>query len=188
VTVVLIRHAETEWSKAKRHTGRTDLPLLEEGRDHARTLPQRLRAWTFSTVFCSPLLRARQTAELAGLRDLRLHDGLLEWDYGDYEGITTDEIQADRPDWFLWEDGAPGGESPAEVQARVDGAIADIAAADAGDGDVAVVAHGHILRALGVRWCELPIEAGGRLQLGTAAVCVLGEERGRRVISRWNLT
>jgi probable phosphoglycerate mutase len=182
--VWLVRHAETEWSLAKRHTGRTDIPLLDEGRERARELPGRLADLEFDLVLCSPLVRARETCELAGLSErMELEEGLVEWDYGDYEGQTTVEIREGRPDWDLWRDGCPAGESPADVQGRVDRVIERVLEAN---GRVALFAHGHVLRALGARWAELPIDAGGRLALSTAAICVLGYEREARVIRRWN--
>lgn len=183
--IVLVRHAETEWSVAKRFTGRTDLPLLPEGRDHAATLPRRLGDWTFGTVLCSPLRRARETAELAGLLDrAELVDDLMEWDYGDYEGRTRQAIEAERPGWDLWTDGVPSGESPADVAARCDRLVTRVAALES---DVAVVAHGHLLRSLTARWCEQDLTFGGRLRLDPAAVCVLDLEHGRRAITRWNV-
>ncbi len=184
--VWLIRHAATEWSKSGQHTGRTDIPLLEEGRDAARKLPERLAGQTFARVLVSPLGRARETAELAGLMDAaELRDDLMEWDYGDYEGQTTPEIRERRPHWFLWRDGVPNGETADQVGARVDRIIAEV---DPVEGDVAIVAHGHVLRVLAARWLEAPAAFGARLHLGTAAICVLGWERDVRVIDRWNQT
>jgi probable phosphoglycerate mutase len=183
--VWLIRHAETEWSKAGRHTGLTDIPLTDEGRAQAATLPQRLGDTTFAAVLVSPLQRARETAELAGLGDrAQVRDGLVEYDYGDYEGITTDEIRANRPGWYLWRDGVPNGEQPDDVGARADRIIAEALAID---GDVALVAHGHILRVVGARWIEQPASFAGRLALKTGAVCRLGMEREVRTIRGWNL-
>jgi broad specificity phosphatase PhoE len=183
--VWLIRHAETEWSKAGRHTGLTDMPLTDEGRAHAATLPERLGGHEFAAVFVSPLQRARETATLAGLGDqAQVRDGLVEYDYGDYEGITTDEIRTQRPGWSLWRDGVPGGEQPDDVGARADRIIAEALAVD---GDVALVAHGHVLRVLGARWIEQPASFAGRLALKTGAVCNLGVERDVRVIRAWNL-
>jgi broad specificity phosphatase PhoE len=181
----LIRHAETEWSKAKRHTGRTDLPLTDAGREHARALRDLLGAVTFSTVLVSPLQRARETAELAGLGDrAQLRDDLMEWDYGAYEGITTDAIHEERPDWSLWRDGAPDGETPEEVGARADRVIAEAMAVD---GTVALVAHGHILRVVAARWLEQPVAFGGRLALKTAGIGRCGFERETRVLTGWNV-
>jgi broad specificity phosphatase PhoE len=183
---VLVRHAETEWSRSGRHTGRTDIPLTEHGRDVARALRERLSAWRFDLVLVSPSVRARETCELCGLgADARVRPDLLEWDYGDYEGLTTAEIRAQRPDWLLWRDGCPGGESPADVGARADRVIGEIAA---GGGGVAVFSHGHTLRVLGARWIALAADSGGRLGLSTGAICVLGHERDTAVIARWNDT
>lgn len=183
--VWLIRHAETEWSVAGRHTGLTDIPLTDQGRAHAATLPERLGDTTFAAVFVSPLQRARETAALAGLGDqAQVRDDLVEYDYGDYEGITTDEIRAARPGWHLWRDGVPNGEQPDDVGARADRLIAEALAVE---GDVALVAHGHVLRVLGARWVEQPASFAGRLALGTGALCRLGAERDVRVIRAWNL-
>jgi broad specificity phosphatase PhoE len=183
---VLVRHAETEWSLSGRHTGRTDLPLTEHGREAAGALRERLRAWRFTLVLVSPARRARETCELCGLSaEAQVRPDLLEWDYGEYEGLTTAEIRERRPDWVLWRDGCPGGESPTDVGARADRVIAAIAA---GDGDVAVFSHGHMLRVLGARWIALGPEGGARLGLSTAAVSVLGHERETAVIARWNDT
>lgn len=180
----LIRHAETEWSKAGKHTGRTDIPLTDDGRAHAATLPERLDGQTFDAVFVSPLSRARETARLAGLGDqAQLRDELLEYDYGDYEGITTDEIRQDRPGWYLWRDGVPNGESPDDVGARADRILDEAAAIG---GHVAFVAHGHVLRVIGARWTGEPASYAGRLALSTGALCRLGTERDVRVIRAWN--
>jgi probable phosphoglycerate mutase len=181
--VWLLRHAETEWSRTGKHTGRTDIALTDVGREVARELGRRLVGQDFAVVLCSPLSRARVTAQLAGLECSGLRDDLLEWDYGEYEGLTTLEIRKDRPNWFLWHDGAPGGEMPHDVAARCDRVIAEVRAAE---GTVALVAHGHILRALAARWIDAPIDLGGRLHLGTGAVSVLAYEREVAVISRWN--
>ncbi len=183
---VLVRHAETEWSLNGRHTGRTDLPLTEHGREVAGALGERLRAWEFALVLVSPARRARETCELCGLgADAQVRADLHEWDYGEYEGLTTAEIWERRPDWVLWRDGCPGGESPADVGARADRVITDIAA---GDGDVAIFSHGHMLRVLGARWIALAPEGGSRLWLSTASICVLAHERDTAVIGRWNDT
>jgi broad specificity phosphatase PhoE len=180
----LARHAETEWSKARKHTGRTDLPLTDEGRRHAATLAQRIGGRRFAAVFSSPLSRARDTAEIAGFGDqLQLRDDLLEFDYGDYEGITTADIRKARPDWNLWRDGSPGGERPDDVGRRVDRVIAEAVEVD---GDVLLVAHGHVLRVLAARWVEEPASFGGRLALDTGALCRLGYERETRVLRAWN--
>jgi broad specificity phosphatase PhoE len=184
--VWLIRHAETAWSKAKKHTGRTDIPLTDEGRAHAATLPGRLEGITFAAVFVSPLGRARETAELAGLgAAAQVRDDLAEYDYGDYEGVTTEDIRRDRPGWSLWTDGVPNGEMPDDVGARADRVIAEALAVE-GDGDVALVAHGHVLRVVAARWLEQPASFGGRLALDTASISRLGFERDVRVLRAWN--
>lgn len=184
--IVLIRHGPTEWSVSGRHTGTTDVPLTDEGREIAATLRARLAGADFATVLCSPLLRARETAELAGLGDrAELDPDLREYDYGAYEGLTTPQIREQRPGWYLWEDGVPDGETPEQVGERADRALARALEAD---GDVALFAHGHILRVIGARWIDLPAAYAGHLALGTAAVCELGFERDRRVIRLWNDT
>ena len=182
--VLLVRHSETEWSLSGQHTSRTDLPLLEEGRPAAEALGRRLADRTFALVLSSPMKRARETAQLAGLDEVaEITDDLLELGYGDYEGRTTAEIRVERPGWDLWKDGSPNGESLAEAAERADRVIAR---AESAGGDVALFAHGHILRILGARWLGLPPEAGGWLALSTASLCDLGYERERRVIWLWN--
>jgi broad specificity phosphatase PhoE len=184
--VWLVRHAETEWSRSGKHTGRTDVPLTDAGRARARELGARVGGREFALVLVSPLDRARETARLAGLGDpCQVREDLLEWDYGDYEGITTAEIRRERPDWYLWRDGVPNGETADEVAARCDRVIEEILSVD---GDVAAFAHGHILRALAARWLEEPVGFGGRLFLSTGSVCVLGFEREVRVVRLWNET
>ncbi len=184
--MLLVRHGETEWSRSGQHTSRTDLPLLDEGRAAAEALARRLAGRAFALVLTSPLERARATARLAGLGDAaEITDDLREFGYGEYEGLTTAEIRTERPGWDLWEHGAPGGEPLAEAAARADRVIAR---ADAADGDVALFAHGHILRIVGARWLGLPPEGAASLGLGTAALCDLGYERERRVVWLWNDT
>ena len=181
--VWLLRHAETEWSRTGKHTGRTDIPLTDEGRRLGRALRERVAGHDFAAVLSSPLQRARETAELAGLQITGVRDELLEWDYGEYEGLTTPEIRETRPSWYLWRDGVPGGENPDDVAARCDRVIAELRKAE---GDVAIVAHGHILRALAARWVDAPVALGGHLHLGTGSISVLAYEREVAVISRWN--
>jgi len=184
--VVLVRHAQTEWSRDGRHTGRTDLPLTDAGRAGASALAERLRGRRFELVLVSPLLRARETCELCGLAaHAQVREDLREWDYGDYEGLTTPEIRVRRPGWLLWRDGCPSGEDAAQVGARADRVIAELCAVGA---DAAVFSHGHMLRVLGARWIALGAESGGRLGLSTAAICVLARERETPVIARWNDT
>jgi broad specificity phosphatase PhoE len=183
--LVLARHGETEWSANGRHTSRTDLPLTGNGRRLAQRLAPLLAERRFALVLTSPLRRAVETCELAGLgAKAQVRDQLGEWDYGDYEGITTPDIRAERPGWYLWRDGVPNGESADEVAARCDRVIEELVAAP---GDVAVFAHGHVLRALSARWVEQPVAFGGRLYLATGSLSVLGFEREVRVIRSWNL-
>jgi broad specificity phosphatase PhoE len=182
--IVLARHGETEWSRDGRHTGRTDVPLTEEGRRQAQLLRHALAEWTLDEVLSSPLERALETARLAGLADVvTTTDDLLEWDYGDYEGITTAEIRQTRPGWYLWRDGCPNGEDAAAVGRRADRVIAEI---EAVEGAVALFAHGHVLRVLAARWLGLGPEAGALLALSTGTLSVLGYERKTRVVRRWN--
>jgi len=188
--VWLARHGETEWSRTLRHTGRTDLPLTAEGEREARELRDPLAAIGFDRVLCSPLGRARETCGLAGLGDrAELRDDLLEWDYGDYEGRTSADIHTERPEWLLWRDGCPGGESPADVGARADRVIAELLQMTngiPGGTTVAVFAHGHLLRVLTARWLDLPPADGRLFGLGTATLSRLGWEHDYRVIQRWN--
>jgi len=183
----LVRHGETQWSAAGKHTGRTDIPLSPQGRAHASALRGRLsQVQSHSLVLRSPLLRAAQTAELAGYADrAEICDNLTEWHYGDYEGLTTEAIRVDRPDWSLWRDGAPAGESPAEVFERVDRVVDRLLAAE---GDVVAFAHGHLLRVVAARWLGLLGDAGRLLALSAGSVSVLGWERDTRVLRLWNDT
>ncbi len=180
----LIRHGETEWTVSGRHTGRTDIALTPRGERQAELLQRRLAGRTFAAVLTSPLRRARDTCRIAGYGAVAVpDDDLVEWDYGDYEGRTTDDIRGERPGWTLWRDGVPNGETAAEVGARADRAIARSLSAG---GDVALFAHGHFLRVLAARWVELPATTGRSLALDTTSVSVLGHERGERVIRHWN--
>jgi broad specificity phosphatase PhoE len=182
--IVLVRHGATEWSVSGKHTGRTDLPLSDEGRRSAEGLRAPLGAWTFARVFTSPLRRAQETCRLAGFGDVaEARDDLQEWDYGAYEGRTLTEIHIERPDWLLWRDGAPGGESPADVGARADRVLAEVRTVD---GDVLMFAHGHVLRVLTARWLGLPAGDGRLFALDTARLSVLGYEGGSFVMLRWN--
>ncbi len=185
--IVLIRHGQTEWSAVGKHTSYTDLDLTEEGEQQARTAGARLSGRTFAAVISSPRKRALRTAELAGLRVTETTEDLAEWNYGDYEGITSPTIRETRPDWSLWTDGAPGGETPAEVAARLDRVLARAKELLA-EGDVALIAHGHSLRVAGARWIGLPASGGGLLKLGTATLSTLGFEHGNQVIDSWNST
>ncbi|WP_432031214.1 histidine phosphatase family protein [Streptomyces antibioticus] len=190
----LVRHGETEWSRSGRHTGWTDVPLTEHGREEARRLVPMIRSHRIGAAFVSPLQRARETAELIGLRDFRIDADLHEWDYGGYEGVTTVQIQRERPDWFLFTDGvAPGppehpGESPDEVGERADRILAKVDAAHANtEGCVVLVAHGHFLRVLTARRLGLPASEGAHFQLATGTLSRLGTEHGRPVIAAWNV-
>jgi len=176
----LVRHGATEWSANGRHTGRTDLPLTEEGRRRATGIGSLLAGHSFSLVLTSPLLRARETCRLAGYGDAaQIEPNLHEWDYGEYEGRTSSEIQAERPGWSLWRDGVPGGESLSEVAAR---AQAVINRALGSPGDVVLFAHGHFLRVLASCWLGLPAVSGSLFALGTATVTTLGYEHTTRVV------
>ncbi|MBA2763433.1 MAG: histidine phosphatase family protein [Thermoleophilaceae bacterium] len=182
--VVLIRHGETAWSLSKQHTGRTDIPLTENGRAQARTVAPRLIGRTFGRVLSSPLSRARETCELAGLGgQAETREDLLEWDYGDYDGLTTAEIRETVPDWTLWRDGCPNGEQAEDVGARCDRLIAELRSEP---GDTALFAHGHVLRVIAACWAQLGPQAGARLALSTATMSVLGWEREIPVIWLWN--
>jgi probable phosphoglycerate mutase len=182
--VVLVRHGETEWSKDGRHTGRTDIPLTEQGREEARHLGPELKAWTFRLVLSSPLERAMETCRLAGYGDaVQPRPDLMEWDYGTYDGKTSKQIRAARPDWSLWRDGGPDGETADDVGRRVDRVIAEVRRTQ---GDVLLFAHGHVLRVLTARWLEESPAAGRHYALGTAALGVLGYEHEEPVIQRWN--
>ena len=181
---MIVRHGETEWALAGKHTGNTDIPLTEAGEAQARSVVERLAGREFALVLTSPLQRARRTAELAGYGErAELDADLRERDYGDYEGLTTKEIRKTIPGWDVWRDEMLNGETLAEVGARADRVIERALAAD---GDTLLFAHSHLLRTLGARWIGLGPEGGGKLTLATAAVSVLGFERERRVLKRWN--
>src|SRR5580700_3352041 len=186
--VYLARHGETAWSLSGQHTGRTDLPLTDRGERNARALGERLRGLTFSKVFTSPLLRATRTCELAGFgRAAEIDPDLVEWDYGQYEGRRTAEIHAERPDWQLFRDGCPGGESPDEVGARADCVLTRVRAVRA---DVLLFSSGHFLRVLAARWLGLETEAGRYLLLSTASLSAVSYEHNlcQPVIRLWNDT
>jgi probable phosphoglycerate mutase len=187
----LVRHGETEWSLSGQHTGRTDIPLTAHGRERAVELGKFLAGTKFAAVRCSPLRRARETCEIAGFGDVAVVDeGLQEWDYGVYEGRTTEEIQAEIPGWSVWKNEIVGGETVEQVGARADGAIARALAVAGPETDqvarVALFAHAHILRILAARWIGLEAREGCRFVLGTGSVSVLGWEKETRVVERWN--
>jgi broad specificity phosphatase PhoE len=184
--LVLLRHGATEWSLTGQHTGRTDIPLLEEGRRQAKAIGALLSAYRlteFAQVLTSPLVRASETCALAGFEGETDLD-LLEWDYGAYEGITTAEIRQTRPDWNLWSDGVPEGETAAEVGRRADRVVER---AHSVDGDTLLVAHGHFLRVLAARWLGLPPAAGRLFMLDAGAICVLDSEHDLPAVRLWNL-
>ncbi|MET9359682.1 histidine phosphatase family protein [Streptomyces sp. NPDC006632] len=191
--LILVRHGETEWSRSGQHTSYTDLPLTAHGEEQARAVAPLLADRPIGLALVSPLQRAIHTAELAGVKSPRITPDLHEWDYGGYEGITTEEIHRDRPDWNLWTDGvAPGpaghpGESPAEVAERADRVLAEAAPMlRGGDEDVVLIAHSHFLRVLTARYLGLPPSGGALVVLDTGAMSRLGREHGRPVITAWN--
>ncbi|GAA3788388.1 histidine phosphatase family protein [Streptomyces chiangmaiensis] len=192
--LILVRHGETEWSLSGRHTGWTDVPLTDNGREQARRLAPLIARHHIAATFVSPMQRALETARLAGIGGARVDADLSEWDYGGYEGVTTVEIQRTRPDWFLFTDGVtPGppehpGESPDEIGVRADRMLAKIDAAlgDA-EGSVVVVSHGHFLRVLTARRLGLSPSAGALFQLSTGTMSRLGLEHRRHVVAGWNV-
>jgi broad specificity phosphatase PhoE len=181
--VWLVRHGETEWSRSGRHTSRTDLPLTTAGEEAATRLANVLSGQTFALVLTSPRQRALRTAVLAGFPQAEPTDDLVEWDYGRYEGLTTVQIRKERPEWEIWTDGAPEGESPDQVQARVDRVIARCRSIE---GRCLLFAHGHVLRTLAARWIEQSVALGEHLPLDTARVSVLSTDRGSPTLDRWN--
>ena len=182
--VVLVRHGETEWSRAGRHTGRTDVPLTEQGRRDAQAIGAVLRERRLALVLTSPLQRAADTCRLAGLGDVAVvRDELREWDYGEYEGLKTVDIRRERPGWSVWTDDIPGGESLTDVGERADRVVAELRSSE---GDAAVFAHGHLLRVLAARWLGLEPAAGRLLALDVATISVLGYERETAVLRSWN--
>ncbi|MGN6474144.1 MAG: histidine phosphatase family protein [Mycobacteriales bacterium] len=182
----LVRHGETAWSATGKHTGSTDVPLTPQGRHEVSALATTLNGQRFALVLTSPMSRARDTCELSGLgAGAEISDDLREWDYGEYEGLTSAEIREHRPGWTVFADGCPGGESPEQVAERADRVIDRVRTVD---GDTIVFSHGHLLRVLAARWVGLPPQAGAHLALATASVSVLGWERETPVISSWDLT
>ncbi|MFQ5960977.1 MAG: histidine phosphatase family protein [Candidatus Methylomirabilales bacterium] len=180
----LIRHGETEWTATGQHTGRTDIPLTALGRRQATALGRRLADRVFDLVLVSPLTRALETCRIAGYGEVAKYtDDLREWDYGAYEGRTTAEIRTEVPGWTIWTHDLPGGETIEQVAGRVGNVIGQATAAG---GDVALFAHGHVLRVLAAFWLGLPPDAGRLLGLGTASLSVLGYERETRIITTWN--
>jgi broad specificity phosphatase PhoE len=183
----LVRHGETAWSLSGAHTSRTDIPLTEHGRKRAEELRDYLKGTKFDAVFVSPMQRARETCAIAGFGDVAVVDeGLKEWDYGIYEGMTTAEIRAKIPGWSVWKDEIVGGETAEQVGERADGVIARASKVAPDGGKVALFAHAHILRILAARWIGLAPDGGRLLALGTGSVSVVGWERETRVIESWN--
>jgi broad specificity phosphatase PhoE len=180
---ILVRHGETEWSRTGRHTGRSDPPLTEEGERQAQAGGEALRGRSFAVVLSSPLTRARETARLAGFEP-ELRDDLAEWDYGEYDGLTTPEIREQVPDWTIWRYGGLGGESVEQLSARADRVVAELLTVD---GDVLVFSHGHFLRVLTARWLELAAADGRLFALDSGTLSTLGFEREQRVIRSWNV-
>jgi probable phosphoglycerate mutase len=184
MSVFAIRHGETEWSLNGRHTGTTDIPLTDKGRRLAKLLRSPLSGRAFALVLVSPLQRARQTCELAGIATgAVIEPDLVEWNYGKYEGLTPAQIHEQTPGWLIFRDGCPGGETPGQVGARVDRVIARVRAVDA---DVALFSHGHVLRVLAARWLGLPAGAGQHLLLDTGTLNVLDYYRGIPALKIWN--
>ena len=182
--IYLIRHGETDWSRAGKHTGVTDVPLTDYGRQTARLLQPVLAPQQFVLVLTSPLQRARETCELAGLAKVsRVEPYLMEWNYGEYEGLTTKQIQSARPGWSVFHHGCPGGESPEQVATRADRVLAKACATD---GNVGLFAHGHILRVIAARWVNQPPSFGEHLLLDTATLSVLGYYYDTPALKAWN--
>lgn len=190
----LVRHGETAWSKSGQHTGRSDIPLNPTGEQQARALGPRLASVSFTRVLTSPLSRAFRTAELANLGPLEVRDDLMEMDYGAYDGKTSGEIEGIRPGWELFRDGTPGGETSEEVAARVERVLTELGITRIGeepapgDGAVALVSHGHLLRILAARYLGLPPTFAGQLALDASGVAILGEVHHGPAIERWNLS
>jgi probable phosphoglycerate mutase len=182
--VYLIRHGETAWSLSGRHTGTSDVELTDHGREVARRWRPYSATKSFDLILTSPLKRARETCELAGLGEgAQIDPDLGEWNYGEYEGLTSRQIRARRPDWLVFRDGCPGGESPQDIAARVDRVITRVRARS---GNVVLFAHGHVLRVLGARWLGLPPAGGAHFLLDTATLCVLSSYHGVPAVRRWN--
>jgi len=182
--IVLVRHGETEWSRTGRHTGHTDVPLTDEGRCEAEAIGAVLRERPFALVLTSPLERAAETCRLAGMGEAAVErDELREWDYGEYEGRKTSDIRQERPEWSLWRDGVPGGETLSEIGERADRVIEELRSVE---GDVAVFAHGHLLRVLAASWLGLEPAAGRLFALDAGTISVLGYERETAVLRGWN--
>jgi len=186
VEIWLARHGATEWTRSGQHTGSTDVALIPDGEDEARALGRRIGHRPFVRVLSSPLTRARETARLAGFGDrVEVTDLLREYDYGEYEGLTTKQIQEQRSGWELFDEGAPGGETPEEMSERMDRLLAFIGEPD---GDVICFGHGHCLRAMTVRYLDLPIRVAGLMRLDAGSLSILGHEHEHRALKLWNET
>lgn len=185
-SIYLVRHGETPWTVTRQHTGRTDIPLIPKGEADALKIGTRLENLSFEKVYSSPLKRALRTSQLAGFQDVvQIDPDLAEWDYGKYEGITTKEIRAKDPDWDIFRDGCPGGESPEQISARADRVIVSLKPVK---GNVLVFSHAHFLRVLATRWLELNVKEARCFLLGTSSVSILGYEHNQNepVICLWN--
>lgn len=181
----LVRHGTTEWSLSGQHTSRTDLALTAQGEEDARVLGRELAGIRFDAVWTSPMQRARQTCQLAGLGEApKVVKDLMEWDYGSYEGLTTEEIHQSDPHWSIWFSGGPGGETTARLSTRADRVVKRLREEG---GNIAVFSHGHLLRAVAARWVGLPVEWGRALALDAGSVSVLAYERETPVLASWNL-
>ena len=184
MNVFAMRHGQTAWSLSGQHTGTTDIPLTDNGRRLAERMRPVLAANAFGLVLCSPMQRARETCELAGLGDRAIIDSdLVEWNYGEYEGLTTEQIHEASPGWLIFRDGCPGGEAPEQVSARVDRVIARSCAVA---GNTALFAHGHLLRVFAARWIGLPASGGQHFLLNTGTLCVLGYYHETPAVRIWN--
>jgi len=184
--IYLVRHGETPWTVTHQHTGRTDLPLIQKGETNALKIGRRLEDLSFTKVYSSPLQRALRTSQLAGFENtVEVDSELMEWDYGKYEGITTKDIRAKDPDWDIFRDGCPGGESPEQISARADRVIGHLRSIQ---GNVLIFSHAHFLRVLATRWLELPVKDARCFLLGTSSVSILGYEHNMKepVICLWN--
>jgi broad specificity phosphatase PhoE len=183
--VWLVRHGQTEWSRDGRHTGRSDIPLTPEGEDQARALAPFVSTLQLDLILCSPRSRARRTAELAGLEPYELTDDLQEWDYGEFEGLTSKDIRVEVPGWTIWSGPWRGGETAADVASRADRLIERVRSS--GAARVALVGHGHFSRVTGSRWVDVPVRAGQWLEFDTASWSQLGWDRGAPVLRHWNV-
>lgn len=183
-TLYLIRHGETPWTITSQHTGKTDISLTKKGEAQAAALKHKIDAYRFDAVFCSPLKRARQTCDQLGLLEkAHISNLIVEWDYGDYEGKTSKEIHETKPDWNLFKQGAPNGETPEAMTHRVKQFLSKISSFE---GKIAIVSHGHFLRSLAMVFLNIPLEYGAKLDLSPASVSILSDLKGQRMLHSWN--